>query len=220
MNKKYKLIIFDIDGTLLESHRGILNALKKTLNRNHLKWPEDKTPIISIIGASVQVKLKEVFPNLTHKQIDMLVDGFRDEYTKDINIYNAKLYPQELKTLAKLKRNGCHLAIVSYKRNDCVQMLYHHFGFDKYCDFALGVDAKGKTSKADAIIVAVKRAKVEPSEVLYVGDTNGDAISSAKAKVDFLAVTYGYGFKTKNDLKNIKCINYVDKFVKILKVIA
>lgn len=216
MSKKYKLLIFDVDGTLLESHRGIISAINKTLIKYNLKWPEETFPIKNVIGPPLDKSIQKAFPNMSESEVKTFVNSFREEYSKEENIFNASTYPNEYETLQKLKDLGYKLAIVTFKRDDLTQMLFKHFKFDKYFDFALGIDKNNILTKADLIKLAIKKEKVKGDETVYIGDTYSDYLSSTKANVSFIAVLFGYGLKKYEDLNNIKYVKCIESFDKII----
>ena len=214
---KYKLIVFDLDGTLLDTTEGILKSVKQTLN--HYKLNETSDDIIqSFIGPPIQNSL-ELYYGLTGLELQDATNYFRSIYSEQ-NLLYAKVYNGIYDLFQFMKDNGFISSVATYKREDYAVRLLNSFHFDKYSDILFGSDNYNILKKEDIIRKCIEKANIlDYSEVLMVGDTMHDFNGSKQIGVDFLAVTYGFGFKTKKDFENLSCIAIVDSPLEIINIL-
>lgn len=189
---KYQAVLFDLDGTLLNTSEGILSSVKYTIGAMGLK-PIGNDLFETFIGPPIQHTLQKIY-HLDDATRDKAAAVFREHYST-VDLFKAKLYDGVLETLSELKKNGVKIAVATYKREDYTTKLLDVFGITQYCDCIQGSDFAGKLTKADIIELCIQKLALDRSKVLMVGDTEHDLIGANHAGVDFLAVTYGFGFK-------------------------
>ena len=193
---KYKCVIFDIDGTILDTTDGIIRAIDYTIEE--CKLPEmsydDK---LYFIGPPIEISFKNAY-GLTDEQADEVAQVFRKRY-KNNELFNAHPYDGIMQLFADLKSRGIMVGIATNKRESYTLELLKHFGITQFCDSIHGTDSEGKRSKADIIsLVLTDLGIYDKTGVVMVGDCEGDCIAANKAGVDFIPVTYGFGFTTKS----------------------
>lgn len=201
---KYKAILFDLDGTLLDTSEGIISSVKYAIDIMGLESLSDNR-IQSFIGPPIQNTFKEVY-NLCDEETSKIASIFRERYST-VDLFKAKPYDGVLETLSKLKKQGYYIGIATYKREDYAKKIVEHFGLSKYCDVIEGSDFAGKLSKSDIINRCIDKLSVEKNEILMVGDTENDRIGAEMLCVDFLPVTYGFGFN--RDSYNFTVLNHI-----------
>ena len=91
------------------------------------------------------------------------------------------------------------MAVATNKLEPMARLLLARFGFDRFCSPIHGADPEGVLKKCDLIRLCLKECGCSPSEAVLMGDTVFDAEGAAAAEVGFLAVTYGFGFRTPED---------------------
>ncbi len=188
-----KLVIFDVDGTLLDTSEGILSSVDYTLEHYELELP-DGFDRMSFIGPPIQNSFAKLYPHLSADEVRQMAATFRDQY-KNKDLLKAKLYPGMIETLKGLVECGYALAVATYKRIDYAREIVHHFGIDAYAPIVYGQDMEGKLSKTDVIALCIRDAGVRKEEALMVGDTTSDEKGALEAGCMFLPVTYGFGYK-------------------------
>lgn len=188
---KYQAILFDLDGTLLDTSEGILSSVKYTIDVMGFE-PIEEDYFETFIGPPIQHTLQKIY-HLDDKTRDKAAAVFREHYST-VDLCKAKLYEGVLETLSELKKYGVKIAVATYKREDYTIKLLDEFEISQYCDWIQGSDFAGKLSKADIIELCIQKLAVDKSKVLMVGDTEHDLIGAKHAGVDFLAVTFGFGF--------------------------
>lgn len=193
--KKYSSVLFDLDGTLLDTSEGILSSVSYTIKE--MNFPEISEKVMkSFIGPPIQNSFKRVY-NLDDETTTEAARVFRQRYsTVDLN--RAKLYDEVIDLLKFLKDNHYKVGVATYKREDYAKKILDDFGISKYCDCIYGADFQGKYTKQDIINLCINEIEKDKSKVLMIGDTDHDKIGAEQANVDFLAVTYGFGYSKDN----------------------
>lgn len=215
---KYKLIIFDLDGTLLDTSEGILRSVKETISKYNLPKIGDDV-IHGFIGPPIQNSF-ELFYGLTGSALQEVADYFRTIYSQN-NLLFAKAYEGVYKLLKHLKDYGFIISVATYKREDYAIRLLKSFHFDDYTDIMYGADFNNNLKKEDIIFKCIDKAGIKTqSEVLMIGDTLHDYFGASMLGIDFLGVTYGFGFKNKEECSSLNCIAIVDTPLMIIKVLG
>lgn len=213
---KKKLIIFDLDGTMLDTSDGIKSAVKHTVAEFGLDLPPDSV-LDTFIGPPIQLSL-QTFYGLSDERVTLMAQVFRDRY-KTIDLFKAVPYDGLFDVLEYLKNRGVKTAVATYKREDYTKLLLNHFGLDRYLDIICGSDFLGKLRKKDIISNVIKEAQVQLDETIMVGDTVLDAEGAELLGIDFIAVTYGFGFKTKEELENSQKLFIINSLSDIKNII-
>ncbi|HHW36529.1 MAG TPA: HAD-IA family hydrolase [Bacillales bacterium] len=195
--KNYKVILFDLDGTLLDTSSGLLKSIDYTIAYHRLP---DIPMIIkqSFIGPPINKSLQKTY-DLSDTETEEITRTFRNVY-KDRFLFEAVEYEGVIQLLEDLKATKRYkTGIATYKRNDYAQKLIDYFGITELCDCVLGSDGKEQT-KADIIRTCLSKLSCEKyHEAVIVGDTVHDAKAAKECGIDFIGVTYGFGFKTKEE---------------------
>ncbi|MBE7706118.1 MAG: HAD family hydrolase [Cyanobacteria bacterium SIG30] len=209
-----KAVIFDVDGTLLDGTEGIINSVKYTINE--MKLPKiSQAELISFIGPPVQNSAKDKF-SLSEEEAQKFANIFRKKYA-DGNVFLANVYDGIYELLHFLKRKNYKLGVATYKREDYAINLMKHFEFDKYFDFICGADNENKLTKFDILVNCKNSLCTRDEKTIMIGDSYHDAQAAKKLNVDFIGVTYGFGFKTEKDINqypNILCASKVNEILK------
>lgn len=194
---KYELVIFDVDGTLLDTSEGVLSSVKYTIERFGFDMPDDKQ-LRTFIGPPIQRSFADTF-GLSGDIIQEMTAVFRDRYKGD-DLIKAVPYEGIYECFDSLESNGIKTAIATYKRDDYAQRIMKHFHFDDHTKIIHGADDNNKLSKSDIIEICINESGIPKEKVLMVGDTDNDAIGAEGIGVDFLAVTFGFGFKPGEEI--------------------
>ncbi|MCQ2481964.1 MAG: HAD hydrolase-like protein [Clostridia bacterium] len=215
---KYKAVLFDLDGTVLDTSEGILLSIEQTIEELGLKKiaEEDR---FSFIGPPIEWSFEDKC-GIEGEALTKACASFRDKYA-NYNILKAVPYEGIFDLMAALKVRGVKTAIATYKKESYAIGLLEHFGFNKYYDVVHGSDPKGELKKSDIIELCLKEMGIDDySEVLMVGDSKHDAGGAAAINVDFAGVSYGFGFGPgkAERIEDYPHVIYVDKPIDILKV--
>jgi phosphoglycolate phosphatase len=184
-----KLIIFDLDGTLVDTSRDITNALNYALKPYGLKdlTVEDT---IKMVGEGITRLIEKILGDGKSKIEDEVIKRFLEYYSEHLVDYSS-IYPHVRETLEKL--DSYKKAVISNKREYLSTKLLEKLDLLKYFDLIIGSDtvAERKPSPVPVIYVFT-RLGVTPYESMIVGDSNYDIEAGRKAGVKTVAVTYGY----------------------------
>lgn len=206
--KKYDLVVFDVDGTLLDTTEGVLSSVKYAIKNYDLPVPT-YNELLEFIGPPVQNSFARCF-NLSGDALQGITNVFREQY-KNVDLLKAKPYDGIYDMLDILAEKYA-IAVATYKREDYALTLLKHYGFDKYAKIMHGGDNFNKLSKADIILKCVTESGIaDRKKAVMVGDTISDAVGAEKAGIDFIAVTYGFGFKTDDSLTGLKCVGIAEQ---------
>lgn len=212
---KYRLAVFDLDGTLLDTSGGVLSAVRYTIEKCGLS-PLDKETLESFIGPPVQDSFARAY-GIEGQRLQELADVFRARYSSDASLFIAEPYEHIYDLLGELRARGVITAVATYKREDYARRLLERFEFDKYMDFIFGGDNFNKLKKRDIIEKCISAAGVaDRGEVVMIGDTHLDALGAEAIGVDFIGVTYGFGFESASDVGKYSSVGSADTAMEIL----
>jgi phosphoglycolate phosphatase len=185
-----QVIIFDLDGTLVDSSIDICHALNYALEGMNVP-PITVRETISIIGEGITRLFEKIIE--THNipaDKDFLIKRFLDHYAVHL-VDNTTVYPGVEDTLKSL--NGCRKAVISNKREDLSERVLELLGMRKYFDLVVGSDTTAERKPSPVPIQYVlSRFKTRPEEAIIVGDSNYDIEAGKAAGVRTIAVSYGY----------------------------
>ena len=194
----YNSIIFDVDGTVLDSSAGIIDAIKYTINKFGLKALKDKE-LQDFVGFSPLQGAFVHFCGLDSKSAQNCALTFR-EYYKNKAMYKSIPYDGIYALLEYLKLKNIKLGVATYKRQDYALELMKHFGFDKYMSAICGADNDNKLTKTDIVNLCIEKLGAAKVSTVLIGDSVHDAAGAQNAGISFIGVTYGFGFKSKDEI--------------------
>lgn len=213
--KTYDIAIFDLDGTLLDTSEGVINSVKYVIKEMRLPMPS-KEVLSSFIGPPISESLLSVF-GLPSEDIQYGTELFRNHY-KDIDLLKATPYKGIYEVFERLLKIGIIPAVATYKRQDYTTRLLHHFNFHQYTNILYGSDFEGKLKKKDIIVKCIEKSGIDNYQrAVMIGDTVYDAIGAQELSIDFIGVTYGFGFKTDKEIFSYGAVGSVDTPVQLLK---
>ena len=217
MEQQYKAVVFDLDGTLLDTSEGVLSAVKYTINKFGFE-PLNQEALNAFIGPPIQDSFAKAY-DLQGKILQELATVFRNQY-KDFDLLKAKPYEGIYDVFQTLLDNGIKPAVATYKRQDYATTILEHFGFGKYTEIMYGADHENKLKKKDIIEKALIDAGVTDfSEAIMVGDSDNDAIGAMNIGTKFVGVTYGFGFKNIEDVKKFPNIGVASNALELKNIL-
>jgi len=187
-----KAVLFDLDGTLLDTSEGIMDSVRYTIAQlGYAPLPSDT--ILKFVGPPIQNSLI-TYVGLTAEEAQTGANIFRNYYKSEA-LFKAQLYSGIIDVLAMLKNNGVKIGVATYKREDYAIDILEHFGIASYCDVMHGADNENKLTKADIVEMCISEMGEDKASVVLIGDTDHDAKGAQDAGVGFIAVTWGFGYK-------------------------
>lgn len=191
--KKYKFLLFDLDGTLTDSEEGILNCVRYGLISCGFPVPEYDT-LKAFIGPPLVVSYQELC-GLSYEETEAAILKYRERYSEK-GIFENRLYDGILELLFDLKNEGYRLALATSKPEVFARRILSHFGIAEAFDAVAGssIEREDET-KADMIRLAMKRlglTEANKPDVLMIGDRKHDILGAKECGVDVAGVQYGY----------------------------
>lgn len=211
----YKLIVFDLDGTLADTSGGIIECHRFTLHKMRGKNSSDED-LDGVIGAPLLSTYMTRF-GFTEERAREAVKIYREHYASS-GINNAEVYTEIPPLLSALRSRGMKLAVATLKSEALAKIMLKNFGIDSFFDVIFGVDENDSRTKSQLIELCMERCKTSPSETLLVGDSEHDRIGAEKAGVNFAAVTYGFGY-TQAEPPESNTVCFIDNPLQLEKFI-
>ena len=184
-------LIFDLDGTLINSKPGLLNALRFVLKQMGLNHDPDVI-IDRLIGPPIQQGMKEVL-GFNDKQIETSSRLFR-EYYGERGMYEGEVYAGIKILLEELVEQGVKLYVATSKHQVFLATILRHFELDQYFDDTEGAEGSELQTKAELITNLMDRNRMKSSHsIAMIGDTKFDIVGGKANELTTIAVDYGFG---------------------------
>lgn len=183
-----KAILFDIDGTLLNTTELIYQAFEHSLKKyGHPVLKRSK--MAESIGKSLEDCYLDFAPNGDIK----LLSKFHNEFQLQ-NPQLAEVFPDTIPTLEKLRNLGFKMAGITNRWKSSGILSVKHTGLDKYLEFVLYRDNVPKLKpNPEPIFLALEKLGIEKDKAVMVGDSEVDILCGKNAGVKTVGVTYGFG---------------------------
>ena len=191
--KKFDSVIFDFDGTVADTGKGVFGSVRYAINKEGLPMPSE-SDIKSFAGPPLFDSFMRVFDGISEELGDKLVADYRENYSAG-GIYEFDLYDGMEALLKKLRRAGVKTAIASSKPIVFIQQILDNCGLAKYFDIPVGATLdKTDPSKSDIVGSAKEQlAALGCTKPLMVGDRMFDIVGAKSQNVPVAAVLFGYG---------------------------
>jgi len=187
-----KAIIFDLDGTLVDSSPGILAAFTGAFAACGLELVRPLTA--QIIGPPLRDTLRELSGSADPALLDALTAGFKAQYDQ-AGYRETRPFPGVEAMLVSLAAAGMALHIATNKRNLPTRLILDHLGWTAHFDrvYALDAFASAVTDKAGLIARLLADAGLDPARCAYVGDRDEDAGAARANDLRFFWAAWGFG---------------------------
>ncbi|MCR5671493.1 MAG: HAD-IA family hydrolase [Butyrivibrio sp.] len=194
---KYKAVIFDMDGTVLNTLDDIKDSVNAVLLRHGLK-EQSLDEIRHYVGNGAGRLIEQVLPEGRKEPLfTEILTEYEEYYFHHCNIKTGP-YAHILDLMKELKNRGYLLAIVSNKPMDAVLELNSKY-FGEYVSVAVGVtDGLKRKPAPDECVFAMEKLGVEPSDCIYVGDSEVDHMTAINSGLPCISCLWG--FRTKEEL--------------------
>ncbi len=204
MLNRFDNIIFDIDGTLVDSSRDIIKCLK-----NAYKTVLNKEFVLeeNLIGPPLKEIIKFATPNVNEEEINLLIKNFRAKYF-NINYEKTLLYDNAKQFICKLKDKN--LYVVTNKPAIPTKKILKKFSiYENFKDIITPDFLPNKEfNKIEMLAYLIDKDKIKKNKTLMIGDTVADIVASHKNGIEILCLLHGYG--KENELKESGA-NYIAK---------
>ena len=204
-----KLLIFDLDGTLVDSAKDIANAI------NHAIVPVGMAPlttekIVSMVGHGIKTLINDLVPP---EHYEDSLNRFLEHYSEHI-LDNTKTYSGVIETLSDL--GNYKKAVISNKREALSKKVMNGLGLTGFFDVILGADSVSERKPSPAPIYEVlKRVGIPKESAVMIGDSDVDVQAGKAAGIKTIAVTYGY--RDRDILKDADYL--IDSFEELISLL-
>ena len=213
-----KLVIFDLDGTLLDTIADLAGATNYALAQ--LGYPTHDTDAIrTFVGNGINKLLERALP--ANEQTEENVMRMRSYFVPYYDAHNADLsspYPGIEVLLQRLQDNGIEIAVASNKYQEATtKLVKHYFPTIQFAE-VLGQRENIPVKPHPTIVFDIlNKTGIDKKEVLYVGDSGVDMQTAQKAEVDAIGVTWG--FRSRTELETFHPLGIIDKAEELMDYI-
>ncbi len=189
---KYKIILFDLDGTLSDPKEGITKSIQYALEKLNI-FDADLDILDYFIGPPLQESFAKYYA-MDDEQIQKAIRYYRDRFLEK-GMYENILYPDIPNLLASLRKQGYKLIVATCKPTVFARAILEYFTIESYFELIVGSNLDGtRTSKTEIIQYILDQFQdYTLEEFVMIGDRKHDIIGANNVGIDSLAVTYGYG---------------------------
>lgn len=203
--KEYKIILFDLDGTLSDPKIGITKSVQFALEKMGILEP-DLNKLDCFIGPPLQESFA-MYYGFNTEEVQQAIDFYRERFKKE-GMFENELYADILSLLDALKKQGYILVVATSKPTVFSEKILEYFNIDCYFDLVVGSNLDGTRSSKTEIIQYIfdKYNEYKQSDFVMIGDRKHDIIGANNIGIDSIAVTYGYGSLEELNQSNPTCI--------------
>ncbi|WP_024607121.1 HAD-IA family hydrolase [Pseudoalteromonas sp. TAB23] len=211
--KKYKLVIFDWDGTVMDSVTKIVNCIRSSAESLNLVPPSDEA-IKNIIGMSLEKAIDVLFPDNV-AQHQALISGYKYQYSVDTT--PTPVFANVVSVLNALKEQGIVLAVATGKGRGGLERLLdqsqlrHFFSATRTSDEALSKPSP------DMLYQLLEELGISAQDAVMIGDTQIDMTMAKAAGMDRIGVTMGV--HNAQQLNKLSPVATVDNYLQLQQVL-
>ncbi len=215
---KIKLVIFDLDGTLVNAYPAIVQSFNKVMEA--LGRPQQKSRVIRrAVGWGDKNLLK---PFVATRDLNRALAIYRQDHQKAL-AQKTRFLPGARKLLLDLRKQKIKLAVASNRPTKFSLIILRHLKVKKYFDYILcGDKIKRAKPHPDIILRILKRLSVQSQEAVYIGDMTVDVLAGNRAKVRTIAVLGGSSTRKElarlhpdKIINNIACVSGILRYMSL-----
>ncbi len=183
-----KTVLFDLDGTLIETTKIILDTFKITFAKYFPEVKLTENELTDLLGHTL-FKTFEYYTDSKEK-LDEIIQFYRVVSNEMIE-KGLKAYPGAVETLQYIKKKGCTVGVVTSKMRHIATYHLELTGLLPYVDGIIGYeDTTEHKPSPEPIFKALKLFNAKPRSTVYIGDHENDITAAKKAGISSCAVTY------------------------------
>jgi len=205
----YQLLIFDWDGTLIDSTGRIISSFQGGARELGLRIPPDEE-VRNIIGLGLKEAIEQVMPELNSTQVDALAQAYSRHYL-EVDETPTALFHAVTEGLEYLRARGFRLAVATGKSRRGLDRVMQETGLGHLFEVTRCADETRSKPHPRMLEEILAHTKVSVDSALMIGDTDYDLNMATNAGMDALAVTYGAHELSR--LEQAQPTHRVDSFV-------
>ncbi|MCK8045307.1 HAD-IA family hydrolase [Shewanella sp. 1CM18E] len=187
--KPYELIIFDWDGTLMDSVSKIVTCMQQMANALSIDVPSEQA-VRDIIGLSMEEAFKTLYPLMPVTDFKPMVNSYKEHYLT-LNTTPSPLFEGSESLLTELSARDYRLAVATGKGRNGLNRVLNETGLGRHFESSRCADESKSKPNPDMILELLEELKVKPAAALMVGDSLHDLNMANNAGVDSVGVSYG-----------------------------
>ncbi|MBS1717942.1 MAG: HAD-IA family hydrolase [Armatimonadetes bacterium] len=188
--RAFKAVLFDVDGTLVNSRQRILLGLAEGI-QNISGYVPSQEEVRRLIGMSLVDQMRMYAPHATEQELEGYVRFTLQRY--DFHAAHDEFFTDALQTLQLCADHNLKTALVTSKNQDEMVVFLNDFPLRNRLSAVVSAsDVPRPKPAADPVLEACLRLSVKPSEALMIGDSVFDVLSAKSAGAASVAVTYGF----------------------------
>ncbi len=209
--EKIRLIIFDLDGTLIDSLDDLAAATNHMLTSLGRKTAS-REQVRGYVGQGARRLVEKAMPNAVPEEIEIGLSLFLD-YNEEHIVDRTRLYPGVRETLNTLRDTGVAMAVVSNKNVALCRKVLITLDAESYFATVIGADSlKFRKPSPEPLLMVLRDLGIPSGQAVMVGDSCNDIDAGRAAGVPTIGCTWGYG-----DPRELKDAEYlIDSFPEIL----
>ncbi len=194
-------ILFDLDGTIINSQEGITNCIRYVFEY----WDMPQPPIedlLCFIGPPLKYSFTKYY-GFDEEKTKISVGKYRERFDK-IGIFECELYAGVRELIQSLHGKGYTLYLASSKPERACERIIEHFHLESYFDGIFGSTLDGRISTKEQVLEYLfETTGIDRKETILIGDTKFDAIGAREAGISCLGVTYGFGSREELEREGV-----------------
>jgi len=211
--KKYKLVIFDWDGTVMDSVGKIVNCIRQSALSLNLTPPSDDA-IKNIIGLSLERAIDVLFPEQVKHQ-KALIEGYKHQYSVDMT--PTPVFDDVASVLSALQEQGIMLAVATGKGRDGLERLLDQSQLRQFFSATRTSDDALSKPSPDMLYQLLQEIGVSADDAVMIGDTKIDMAMGKAANMDRIGVTMGV--HNAQQLSELTPVATVDNYQQLQQVL-
>jgi len=211
--KNYKAIIFDLDGTLINTDLYVVLNFLRVIEKYSKNPIPDLKELVYLSGPPLKDTLLKYCPE------ELYDDALKDflSWSKDNCNKYSKLYDNEIETLIELRKRGYKLGVVTNKNTYAVNNVFKYFDFFKYFDAVYPLEKCGEPKpNPRGLIECAKELDCSIEDSIYIGDSIADMEAGVNANMDIAYIKLGLK-EYKSDIKPNMTIASFTQMLKLFK---
>lgn len=215
MSSQYKLIIFDWDGTLMDSLSRIVSCMQAAAQDVGLPVLSEKA-VHEIVGLELGLAIGELYPSLSADGIQQMRELYAKHYVAQ-DVTPSAFYDGILPMLAALKASPATLSVATGKSRKGLDRVMYGSETDHFFDSSRCADETESKPSPRMVLELLEHHGVNPNEAIVVGDTEFDMAMAQNAGVDRLGVGWGaHDIERLHEYQPRACFTQVNDLAKWL----
>lgn len=201
----YEYLLFDLDGTVVDSGEGVTNSVAYALSKWGIKV-KDKNDLFVFLGPPLVESFSKYY-GFSHEDSLKCVEYYR-EYYNDKGIFENTVYEGVENVISQAKKAGRKIILATSKPEEYAVRILEYLDLSKYFDLIAGATMDESRNQKDGVIrYALESLGItDTSKVIMIGDREHDVIGAAKNDINTIGVLFGFGDREELESAGAKYI--------------